>query len=73
MDALRGRSRYMKVTFGYIGTTLVAWWSHFGCIKVGFQKIPIFPTDFNDFIKHSAQSSVTLGSLWDQALASLGM
>ena len=52
LEVLWGRSRYGKVTFVYFGLTLVTWWSHFGYIEVGFQKIHVFPMDLNDFIKH---------------------
>ena len=40
-------------------------WSHFGYMKVHFQKTLISPTDFNDFIKLGCELEVALGLLWD--------
>ena len=71
LGALWGRSRYVKVTFVYFGLTLVTWWSHFGYIKVGFQKILIFRMDLNDFIEHPGYITISLGLLWGQVLATL--
>ena len=73
LGALWGRYRYVKVTFVYFGLTLVTWWSHFGYIKVGFQKIRIFLTDFNNFIEHPGYITISLGLLWGQVLAILGI
>ena len=40
-------------------------WSHFGYIKVHFQKTHIFPTDLNDFIRWWGQLDVAFGITFD--------
>ena len=40
-------------------------WSHFGYMKVRFQKTLIFRTDCTDFIKLWGGLGVDLGLLWD--------
>ena len=45
-----GQFGYLWVTLGHLMVTLQRLWSHFGYIKVHFQKTPIFPTDLNDCI-----------------------
>ena len=54
---------YIEVALGHFTITLGSLWSHFGYMKCRFQKTPIFPTDFNDFIKDWGEFGVTLGSL----------
>ena len=53
------------MTLGHFRITLGALWSHFGCMKVDFQKTLIFPTDLNTFIKLWGSVGVALGLLWD--------
>ena len=50
LEALCGRSGYVKVTFAYFGLPLVTWWSHFGYINVGFQRMFICQMGLNDFM-----------------------
>ena len=45
--------------------TLQSLWSHFGYMKVRFQKPLVFPTNFNYFIKVLGEFGVDLGLLWD--------
>ena len=46
--------------------TLQSLWSHFGCMKVLFQKTHMSPTYLNDFIKLFGGLWVDLGLLWDR-------
>ena len=57
--------RCLWVTLGHLMVTSQSLWSHFGYMKVRFQKTFIFPTYFNDFIKLLAELWVDLGLLWD--------
>ena len=55
----------MIVALDHFGITVGSLWSHFGYMKVHFQKTPIFPTDLNDFIKGMGEFGIDLGLLWD--------
>ena len=64
LEPLSGYFGSLPVTLGRLMITLGSLWSHFGCMRVDFQKTFIFPIDFNDFIKHWGSFGVALGSLW---------
>ena len=51
LEGLGGHFCYIRVTLCNFTITLESLWSHFGCMKVDFQKTFIFPKDFNSFIK----------------------
>ena len=50
LGSVWGQFGYLWVTLGHLMITLQSLSSHFGYIKVRFQKTLIWPTDFNDFI-----------------------
>ena len=50
LDLLCGQFGYLWVTLGHLMVTSQSLWSHFGYMKVRFQKTLISPTDFNDFV-----------------------
>ena len=52
-DGFWGHSRFILGSCGSLGMTFTSLWVYEGCfdlILVAFQRILIFPTDFNDFI-----------------------
>ena len=56
---------HLRMTSVHFGVTLVRLWVHevyLGITLVQFQKIFIFPIDFNDFISSSGHFGIALGS-----------
>ena len=57
LSSLRPYFWHMRMILGCL-------WCHLGCMEVNFQKLLIFPMNFNDFIQVRNRRGVTLGSLW---------
>ena len=59
-----GHFRYIRMIRCHFTIIVGSLRSHFGCVRVDFQKTSIYQIHFNDFIKHWGSFGVALGSLW---------